>query len=361
MRTGIFFDTFLQGGGAEKIIEVLAEELNADIITSGFNENLYNERIKDKVKDIGNSFYGINNRLGFFETAFRFYFNRKEFDYDFYIFGGIFSIFAAKGNTPNCWFCFSPNRTLYDLKEKRIGESGVIGKAILQAYTNTLKPIDQKIVKKDIERIITISKNSVGRVKKFYGLDSKIIYPPIETEKYRFREFGEYYFTANRLVPEKRVDLIARAFTRMPEKKLVIAGYGAEEKKIKKIIQGCKNIEFVDRISEKELIEHYSRCLATIYMPVDEDFGMIPLEGNASGKPCIAVNEGGCKETILQGKTGFLVEPKEEEIIKTVKGLNAKKVEEMKSACINWAKKFDKKYYLEKWKKEIKEAVKEKK
>lgn len=360
MRIGIFFDTFLQGGGAEKALSVLANNLKADIITAGYNHELYRDwKIKNLI-DLGNFTYKFHDRIGFTETGARFYFNRKRFDYDLNIFAGIFSIFAADGNTPNVWYCFSPNRTLYDLRVKRMEESNFLGKKILSTYLNFLIPRDQKVVKNHVERISSISKNTQERVRKFYGLESRVIYPPIETKKYKFKEFGDYFFTVSRLIPEKRVDLIAKAFTKMPEKKLVIAGYGPEEKNIKKIIQGHKNIEFAGRINEKELIEHYSRCLGTIYMPVNEDFGMIALEGNASGKPCIAVNDGGCREAVVNGKTGFLVGATEKEIINAVRKLSDEKAEEMKKYCINWSKKFDERIYLKNWENELKEIEGEK-
>ncbi|MBU1120518.1 MAG: glycosyltransferase [archaeon] len=356
MRIGIFFDTFLQGGGAEKALSILAKHLKADIITSGYNSELYKDWKVNPI-DLGNFTYKFNNRIGFAETGAWFYFNRKRFDYDLNIFGGIFSIFAAEGNSPNIWYCFSPNRTLYDLRRKRMNESNFLGKKIINIYSNFLIPRDQRAVKKHIEKIFCISNNTQERVRRFYGLESGVIYPPIETEKYRFKEFGDYFFTVSRLIPEKRVDLIARAFTEMPEKKLVIAGYGPEEKNIKKIIQGHKNIEFIGRINEKELIDHYANCLATVYMPVDEDFGMIALEGNASGKPCIAVNDGGCREAVRNKKTGFLIEPKEEEIIKTVNNLSEEKAERMKKDCINWSKEFDVRKYLQRWDEEIKKKI----
>jgi len=357
VRLGIFFDTFLQGGGAEKILAVLAKEFDADIITSGYKQELYREWLDSRVIDLGNVTHHFNNRLGFLETAARFHFNRKKFDYDFNVFCGIFSIFAASSNKPNVWLCLSPNRTIYDLKERRLAETKGIPRVLLKKYIEWLMPLDQRVVKEHIQRIYTISRTGSDRVKRFYGLNSSIVNPPIAAEKYCFKKFGDFFFTANRLIPEKRVDLIARAFTEMPEKKLVIAGFGPEEGKIRKIIGGFNNIEFVGRLPEKELVRYYAECLATVFMPLNEDFGMVPLEGNAAGKACIAVNDGGCRETVVQGKTGFLIEPTEQAIIEAVKVFSPENAKEMKGYCLKQAKRFSTKAYLDNWRKIISEAV----
>ena len=102
-------------------------------------------------------------------------------------------------------------------------------------------------------------------------------------------------------------------------------------------------------VSEEKLIDLYSSCLAAIYMPAHEDFGLIPLEGMASGKVCVAVNEGGCKETVINGKTGYLISATEKEIIKTVINFNTLTANKMKNNCIEHAKKFDISICLLKW------------
>ncbi len=356
MRISICFDSFMQGGGAERISAVLANELNADIITCGYRKEVYREWVKGKVIDLGNWSVKFNERLGWLESAARFYLNRKRFEYDVNIFSGFFSVYGAQENQNNIWLCVTPNRTLYDLRKRRMNELGFLQKLLWKRYIDFFCPRDQKAVKKRFKKIVSISKNVQSRVKKFYGLDSEIVYPPIETKKYYFSKFGDFYFTAGRLVPEKRFGLIAEAFAEMQEKKLVIAGFGPEEKNIRKIAEKHGNIKCVGRLTEKKLAEYYANCFATVYMPVDEDFGMVPLEGNASGKPCIAVNEGGCRETVVKEKTGFPVEPKKEEIIKAVRGLNENRAKAMKKDCIEWSKRFDSAVYIKKWKKIIESA-----
>ena len=358
MKLGIFYDTFVNRGGAERTVSILANHFKADIITAGYDPNLFKDMIHTTVADIGNlTLKNINPSMGLLESDIRFYMNRNNFDYDLFIFCGMHSIFAAYDNTPNIWLCFTPSRLLYDLKEERLNTLNSIQRPIWNRYIKFFSPRDQNVIKNEIQKIIVNSKNTQMRVKSFYGLDSRIIYSPIETEKFKFKEFGDFFLTVNRIAFHKRVDLIAKAFTKMPDKNLVIIGDGPDNKKLLRIIKGHHNIRFLGSVDDVQLKDAYSRCLATIYVPMDEDFGRIPLEGMAAGKPCIAANEGGCKETVIHNKTGFLTEPTIGSIIKEVKRLSVEKAEEMKDDCIIWAKKFDTKTFIEKWKNEIKDSI----
>jgi len=343
MKAAVFFDSFSQGGGAEKLVLTLANLIKADVYTSGYNPELYKNWIgKAMVFDIGNFFVKRFPRLGFVESALRFAFFKPKQKYDLYIFSGFFSIFAAWRLKPNVWYCCQPNRTIYDLKQFQKNKAGFAGKILLEIYSLFWKQLDQWIVKTQVQKIVCISKTVQNRVKKYYGKDSKIIYPPIETQKYCFEKFGDFFLFAGRLIPEKRIELLLEAFSEMPGKKLVIAGTGPLKEKIETITKLHKNIVFRGRVSEKELQSLLANCLATVYLPVQEDFGMFPLEGNAAGKACIAAKEGGCTETIIHKKNGFLIKPEKEELKKTVLRFGIEQAERMKTDCINQARVFDK-------------------
>ena len=359
-KIGIFHDTLTLKGGADRAIIELANHLDADLITSGFNPELRKwVDIKIKVIDIGNILIKYIYPIGFnLEAPLRFFLNRKKFDYDIYIFSLFSSIFAARPNKLNIWFCHTPNRILYDLREIRLKRANIIKKLFYKIYIKILYSRDQNIIKNNIQKIITNSKNVQTRVRKYYKQKAEVIYPPINTKKFKFKKFGDFYLAVSRLIPEKRIDLIAKAFIKLPNDRLIIVGDGPEKKKISKIIKNYKNIELLSNVDDRKLIELYSTCLATIYMPFNEDFGLVPLEGMASGKACIAANEGGCKETVINGKTGFLIEATEKNIINAIKKYNLKKAERMKEDCIKQSKKFDTKNYIKNWKRLIQNATK---
>lgn len=354
MKIGIFHDTLINKGGAERAIIELANSLNADLITAGYNPELSKWiDIKTNVIDIGNLSIKHCYVLGYnLEAPLRFFMNRNTFDYDISIFSLFSSIFAARPHNFNIWFCCTPNRILYDLRTVRMNRANILKQFLYNLYITMLLPRDQKAIN-NMHKIIAGSITVQSRITKYYNRASQVIYPPINTHNFPFKSYGDFYLSVSRLVPDKRMDLIARAFTKMPNRKLIIVGNGPEANKLRNIINGHNNITLVTSADDKQLTELYSTCLATIYMPLNEDFGLVPLESMAAGKPCIAANEGGCQETIINGKTGFLIKATEEDIVEAVNKLDIEQAKQMKTNCLEWVKKFDAKECIEQWKKEL--------
>lgn len=351
MKIALFYDSMFTMGGAERFLIDLANSLGADIITSGYNAKIANWLpIKNKVINLGNITIGWSKPIGvLLESPIRFLLNRNKFKYDVNIYFGS-SIYGLNKQNQNIYYCLTPNKHLYDWEGLKIYNIGFLSKLIHIFYKWLFYKKDQTFVKSNFDLIITQSEYIKLKIKNIYGRNAKVIYPPIDTSKFKFKKFGDFFLTIARLHPAKRVDLIARAFTKIPHKKLIIVGNGPEKGKISEIIKNSKNIQLLGEVSEEKLIDLYSSCLATIYMPAHEDFGLIPLEGMASGKACIAVNEGGCKETVIKGKTGYLISATEKEIIKTVINFDTLIAKKMKNSCIEHAKKFDISICSLKWK-----------
>jgi glycosyltransferase involved in cell wall biosynthesis len=146
--------------------------------------------------------------------------------------------------------------------------------------------------------IVTISETVRKRIRRFLRHDSQVIYPPCETERFRFLDQENFYLSTARLDPLKRIDVIVRAFLKMPEKNLVVVSGGSEIRKIKEAAEEAKNIQVLGWVNEERLIGLMGKCIASIYIPRDEDFGLSPVESMAAGKPVIGVREGGLLETI---------------------------------------------------------------
>ena len=157
-----------------------------------------------------------------------------------------------------------------------------------------------------VDFFIANSKTVQERIKKYYRADSKIIYPPVDTEKFHINPSSEknYYLAIGRLTTYKKFDIIVQAFNDLglPIK---IVGTGIEENKLKKTAR--KNIEFLGHIQDKELPQVYASAKALIF-PQIEDFGITPLESMASGRPVIAYRMGGALETVMENKTGIFFE-----------------------------------------------------
>jgi glycosyltransferase involved in cell wall biosynthesis len=159
---------------------------------------------------------------------------------------------------------------------------------------------------KYVDKFVCNSKNVQTRIKKYTGYDAEVIYPPVDIQDYKFIKQGDYYLSTARLEDHKRVELIVRAFMEMPDKKLVVASGGLLLEPLKELAKEAKNISFTGWTTKNELVKLMGECIASIYIPIDEDFGISPVESMAAGKPVIGVNDGGLKETITNGKTGIL-------------------------------------------------------
>lgn len=168
--------------------------------------------------------------------------------------------------------------------------------------------IFKKMYEKDIEKmdlVLTNSENTKKRIKKFLGIDATILYPPVDLEKFRYIDTKDYYLSFARLADAKRVDKIVEAFLQMPEKHLKVT-YGPNDPQkeyIFNLAKDAKNIEFIKSPDDPEFVKLVGNAIATLYIPIDEDFGMSPVESMSAGKPVIGVDDGGLKETIIDGKT----------------------------------------------------------
>lgn len=156
------------------------------------------------------------------------------------------------------------------------------------------------------------------KIKKIYGKDSLVIYPPVDISLFSLRDKKEdFYITAGRLVPYKKVDLIVEAFSRLKDRKLIVIGKGSEIRKLKSI--ATKNIDFIGHVDEKTLANYLGRAKAFIFA-AEEDFGILPVEAQGCGTPVIAFRGGGVTETVIDGKTGiFFEEQSAQAIIDAVK------------------------------------------
>jgi glycosyltransferase involved in cell wall biosynthesis len=182
-----------------------------------------------------------------------------------------------------------------------------------------------------------------------------VINPPVDAGRFRFKEYGDFWLSVNRIYPEKRLELQFDVFRSQPEHKLIIVGGYAQGDHAAAYYQELlkdipENVEMRGTVSEEELIDLYARCKGLICTAVDEDFGLTPLEAMASGKPVVAVNEGGFKETVVQGKTGLLVEANRDELVKAIKEIS-KEPQKYKDACRIRAADFDTSIFLEKMRK----------
>jgi glycosyltransferase involved in cell wall biosynthesis len=203
----------------------------------------------------------------------------------------------------------------------------------------------------------SISHYTAKRIKKAYGRESTVIYPPVDIAKFEvYKEKEDFYVTASRMVPYKRLDLLVEAFARMPEKKLIVFGDGLEMKKVKAQAALCKNIQILGFQPFEVLKEYLQRAKAFLFA-AEEEFGIAPVEAQACGTPVIAFGRGGVKETVIDGKTGILFEEQTaESLMRAVKQFE-KKEDTFDPAVI---RKSVERFNTERFKREFKQFVDEK-
>ena len=188
--------------------------------------------------------------------------------------------------------------------------SGVRGQLWLSWVFGFLRIVD-RVSAMRVDEIISCSKNAQKRVKKNYGLETKVIQPFVERERFLNSEpfDGGYYLIISRLNEYKRIDLAVGVFNKSGQR-LKIIGQGPVEKKLKE--RALSNIEFLGYVSESLLNNIILGCRAVIIL-AEEDFGLTALEAQAAGKPVIAYMKGGVLETVKSGQTGILFDEQTEE------------------------------------------------
>jgi glycosyltransferase involved in cell wall biosynthesis len=199
-------------------------------------------------------------------------------------------------------YCFTPMRYVWDMYNHYFGkgQAGLPVRIAMKLIAPLLRWWDVKTAA-NVTYFIAISEEIRKRIRAHYRRDAEMIYPPVDIEQFRLStESEDFYLIVSALVPYKRVDLAVEAFN-ANGKRLIIAGTGPESGKLRSI--AGPNIEFLGWQSDDELAQLYARCNALIF-PGVEDFGIVPLEAQASGKPVIAFGQGGALETIVDGITG---------------------------------------------------------
>lgn len=196
-------------------------------------------------------------------------------------------------------YVHSPIRYAWDLQHQYLKSAGLNSglKGMMAKYFLSKMRIWDYRTANGVDHFIANSQFIARRIKKVYGRSADVIYPPVNVDKFIVSEKkDEYYLTASRMVPYKRIDLIVEAFSHMPDKKLVVIGDGSEMKKIKSL--AGRNIEILGYQDDDTLINYMKAAKAFVFC-AEEDFGITPVEAQACGTPVIAFGKGGSLETII--------------------------------------------------------------
>jgi glycosyltransferase involved in cell wall biosynthesis len=196
-------------------------------------------------------------------------------------------------------YCLSPERTWWDRygNQKQVSQRSLTRKLIYTARANYLRTWEFSAAQR-VDEFASISRYISQRVYKYFRRESTVIYPPVDTCLGVKADYIEnHYLSVGRLVPGKRVDLLIRACNLLG-RRLLVAGTGPEEKTLKAL--AGPTIEFLGYVPDCDLPPLYARCRAFLFA-ADEDFGIVPVEAQACGRPVIAYGHGGSLETVRVG------------------------------------------------------------
>lgn len=376
-RHAIFHAFFSGKGGAERFSFDLRNYFSADLFAGAVNFKYFHPQKEDSFskelfspqykliflhKDIEIPILRLVKRYFFFVFSSKI---KKLLDYDTVVFSGNVLFVQRRINRMRnkrtgikkprlIMYCHTTPRKFTDQFENFYNSAPkgfkniykFIGSFYLKEYIKDMGQMDV---------VVTNSENTRARILKYTGFESKVLFPPVNTNKYKFIKRQDYFLSYARLEEMKRIPLIVDAFSKIKDKKLIICSTGPLKNWLIEQIKELKNISFEGFVTDERLKELIGNCYAGIYIPVNEDFGMTQIELMSAGKPVIGVKEGGLLETVVDGETGVLLpsNPSVDDLIDAVRNLTEDKVISMKEKCIDQAKKFSAEIFFNKWEKEI--------
>lgn len=314
MRVAIVHDFLMQMGGAEKVVEVFHDLFpEAPIFTSAYDPDAMPPAYRSW--DIRTSFLQklpakrLTHRgaLLLYPTAFE-SFDLSEYDLVLSSSSAFSKGVITQPHTTHICYTHSPMRyawaTSSYVEKERIASPL---RSLLAPGLHYLRTWDA-IAAMRVDRYIANSSAVARRIRKFYRREAEVVHPPVNTDRFQIAprdEVGDYGIVASRLVPYKRVDLAVRAFTKLG-KPLKVIGTGRQLESLKSV--AGPTIQFLGYVSDAELPGLVARAKMYL-MPGEEDFGIAPVEANASGVPVVAYAAGGALDVQVNGVSGFLFRP----------------------------------------------------
>lgn len=202
-------------------------------------------------------------------------------------------------------YCHSPMRYVWDLQHQYLREHGMTAGMkswVARASLHYLRMWDVRTAN-GVDAYAANSLYVAERIRRIYGRDATVVYPPVDVDSFRVRSDKEdFYVTVSRLVPYKHIGVIVDAFSQIPDKRLVVIGDGPQLKAIEK--RAAPNIEMLGHQPHDVVQDHVARAKAFIFA-AEEDFGIAPVEAQAAGTPVIAYGRGGVTESVIARKTGL--------------------------------------------------------
>ena len=307
MRIAIIHYWLLNMRGGERVIEELCRLFpSADIYTHVVNYDRISDTIKrHRIQTTSIAGLPMARRyyqryLGFMPRALE---NIDLSGYDLVLSS---EAGPAKGVIPppgakHICYCHSPMRYIWDQRHIYEDRMPPLTRTVFRHVAHHLRIWDVTTAMR-VDEFIANSAFVAERIRRYYGRSSTVVHPPVDVGRFQVSSArGDYYLYLGQLVPYKRADLIVEAFREL-DRPVLIVGEGEELKRLRS--KAPPHVRFHGRAEANELAQIYANCRALLF-PSEEDFGIVPVEAMASGKPVIAYGRGGVRETVVDGQTGL--------------------------------------------------------
>jgi len=250
-------------------------------------------------------------------------------------------------------YCHNPFRYAWNERHRTLAERGdPISRAALRGFFRRWREWDW-IAAQRVDRYLTNSRVTQARIKSYFGRESRIVYPPVATDRFSPGPTGDHYLVLSELVSHKRIDTAVHAFNRL-RLPLVIAGDGPDRRRLRRL--AGPTVRFAGRVSDAEAERLMASCRALVVTSIEE-FGIAAVEAQAAGRPVIARAGGGLFETILEDETGCFWEGGPDELAVAVAAFDPDSVDP--AACVDNARRFDSRVFRETLPREVERALHE--
>jgi glycosyltransferase involved in cell wall biosynthesis len=316
MKVAIVHYWLLNCRGGEKVVEALCELYpEADIYTHVYDADAF----KDSVISHHRITESFISKLPFAKKMYQNYLPMmplalEQFDlsdYDLVISsesGPAKGVIPAPGQ-PHICYCHSPMRYAWDMYHEYRNRCGWLKRFLMIPLLHYIRRWDQ-LSSMSVSHFVANSSFVAGRIKSFYHRDADVIHPPVDFDEFQLsgKEPEDYYLLLGQLVPYKKADIAVKAFNESG-RRLKIVGEGEQFEELKKLANS--NVELLGRQPFGDIKHLLANCKALIF-PGVEDFGIVPLEAMASGRPVIAFKKGGALETVKENLSGLFFEEQTE-------------------------------------------------
>jgi glycosyltransferase involved in cell wall biosynthesis len=249
-------------------------------------------------------------------------------------------------------YCHNPFRYAWNDRDRTLARRDLVTRSILRTVFRRWRQWDW-IAAQRVDRYVTNSHLTQARIRAYFGRDSRVVYPPVDTSRFSSGEVGSHYVVLSELMAHKRIDLAVQAFTRLGLP-LIVVGDGPDARRLQRM--AGPTVRFAGRVSDDEAARLLSGARALIATAVEE-FGIAAVEAQAAGRPVISVRRGGALETIEEGVTGCLWDGDAGDLAAAVAGFDDAAIDP--ADCIENAARFDRTVFARELPLEVERALSE--